>query len=226
MAEVWLDAAAMTTREINGSLRALPSGRAVVTNPAGRHNLAVGLDAPLRVEIDGPAGHYPGGLGKRASVTVNGAAGFGVGENLMSGTVRVRGSAGQSAAASARGGTVVVEGGCASRAGISLKGATLVIGGDAGPLCGFLAQSGVILVGGDTGPHLGDSLYEAVVYVAGTIAGLGTDAVTEELNEHDVTYVKILADGYGFDHIRPEDVTKVVSARRLYHFDLHDNGAY
>ncbi|MFC6085320.1 GltB/FmdC/FwdC-like GXGXG domain-containing protein [Sphaerisporangium aureirubrum] len=224
--EVALDAAGMSTREINRSLQALPRGRAVVSNPAGRHNLAVGLDAPVRVEINGPAGDYPGGLGKKAVVTVRGSAGCGAGENLMSGCVHVRGSAGPSAAASARGGTVVVDGGCGARAGISLKGGTLVIGGDAGPLCGFLAQSGVILVGGDTGPHLADSLYEAVVYVGGRIAGLGADAIMEEINEHDVTFVKILADGYGLDHISPENISKVVSTRRLYHLDGHVDGAY
>ncbi|MEV7968584.1 hypothetical protein AB0O34_21735 [Sphaerisporangium sp. NPDC088356] len=225
-AEVTLDAAAMSTREINRSLQALPYGRAVVVNPAGRHNLAVGLDAPVRVEIDGPAGFYPGGLGKKARITVNGPAGCGVAENLMSGNVHVRGSAGQSVAASARGGVVVVDGGCSSRAGISLKGATLAIGGDAGAYCGVLAQSGVILIGGDAGPCLGDSLYEAVVYVGGKITGLGTDAAIEEITEHDVTFVKVLAEGCGFDHVSPADITKVVSTRRLYHLHSHDHGTY
>ncbi|MCW2881727.1 MAG: glxC [Sphaerisporangium sp.] len=225
-AEVTLDAAALSTREINRSLQALPYGRAVVTNPDGRHNLAVGLDAPVRVEIDGPAGFYAGGLGKQAHITVNGPAGCGVGENLMSGDVHVRGSAGRSAAASARGGVVVVDGGCSSRAGISLKGATLAIGGDAGALCGLLAQSGVILIGGDAGPCLGDSLYEAVLYVGGKIAGLGADAVVEEITQHDVTFVKILAEGCGFDHLSPADVTKVVSTRRLYNMQNHDHGNY
>ncbi|MFC4589726.1 GltB/FmdC/FwdC-like GXGXG domain-containing protein [Sphaerisporangium corydalis] len=223
---VRLDATAMSTREINRSLQALPFGRVVVTNPAGRHNLAVGLDAPVRVEIDGPAGSYAGGLGKQARVVVIGPAGCGVAENLMSGTVHVRGPAGQSAAASARGGTVTVDGDCSSHAGISLKGATLAVGGDVGPYCGTLAQSGVILVGGDAGPCLGDSLYEAVIYVAGRISGLGTDAVIEEMTEHDARFVKILADGCGFGHVSPADVTKVVSTRRLFHLHSHDHGTY
>ncbi|MFC4532213.1 hypothetical protein [Sphaerisporangium dianthi] len=227
-AELTLDAAAMTTREINRSLQTLPYGKVVVANPAGRHNLAVGLDAPVQVEIDGPAGFYAGGLGKRARVTVNGSAGGGVGENLMSGDVHVRGSAGRSAAASARGGVVVVDGSSASHAGISLKGGTLAIGGDAGAYCGFLAQSGVILVGGNAGPCLGDSLFEAVVYVGGKIAGLGNGAVIEDLDEHDVTFVKVLADGCGFDHVTPARVTKVVSARHMYQMhDRHDDhGTY
>ncbi|GGL09614.1 protein glxC [Sphaerisporangium melleum] len=222
-----LDAGALTTREINRSLQSLPGGRALVSNPAGRHNLAVGLAAAIQVEIDGPAGFYAGGLGKEARITVNGPAGAGAGENLMSGEVHVRGSAGRSAAASARGGVVVVDGDCVSHAGISLKGATLAIGGDAGAYCGFLAQSGVILVGGDTGPCLGESLIEAVVYVGGKVNGLGNGAVVEEIDEHDVTFVKVLADGCGFDHVTPASVTKVVSSRRMYRMQArHDHGTY
>jgi glutamate synthase domain-containing protein 3 len=225
-AGVTLDASRMSTREINRSLQALPYGRAVVTNPAGRHSLAVGLDAPVQVEIDGPVGCYPGGLGKQARVSVNGPAGCGVGENLMSGHVHVRGSASHSAAASARGGVVVVEGDCSSRAGISLKGGMLAIGGNAGAYCGLLAQSGVILVAGDAGPGLGDSLYEAVVYVGGKITGLGTDAVIDEMTERDVALVTMLASGCGFDHVSPADITKVVSARRVYNLHSHHHGTY
>jgi glutamate synthase domain-containing protein 3 len=225
--EVTLDAARLGTREINSALRSLPvGGRAKVVNPAGRHNLAVGLDRRVRIDIDGPAGYYVGGLSKYADILVHGPVGWGVGENLMSGNIRVRGNASQSAAASARGGMIVVEGDCSLRAGISLKGATLAIAGDAGAYCGFLAQSGVILIGGDAGDGLGDSLYEATIYVAGKIKGLGADARTEEVGENDATAVKILAAACGFDHIKPETVTKVTSARRLYHFDTHDHGAY
>ncbi|RCG28313.1 glutamate synthase [Sphaerisporangium album] len=224
--EVTIDAAVMTTREINRSLRALAYGTAVVVNPGGRHNLAVGLDAPLRVEIEGSAGFYAGGLGKSAGVTVHGAAGCGAGENLMSGRVHVRGPAGPSAASSARGGVIVVDEDCSARAGISLKGATLAIGGNAGPFCGVLAQSGVILVGGDAGPGLGDALYQAVIYVGGRIAGLGGDAVIQEMTERDVRFVKVIAEECGFGHVSPGNVTKVVSTRRLYQLHSPHHGAY
>lgn len=227
MVEVTLDAERLTTREINASLQALPPGaRATVINPAGRHNLAVGLREAAEVVIDGPAGYYAGGLGKHADLVVRGPAGWGAGENLMSGSVRVLGNAAQSAASSARGGTVIVEGDCSMRAGISLKGATLAVGGDVGAFCGFLAQAGVILVGGNAGPHLGDSLYEATIYVGGKIKSLGTDARIEELTENDIIAVKVLARAVGFHHIEPENVTKVTSARQLYHFHTHNHGAY
>jgi glutamate synthase domain-containing protein 3 len=221
-----LDLDQIGVRGVNSALRALPPGStARLLNPAGRHNLAVGLDAPIEIVIDGTAGYYAGGLGKHATVTIEGTAGTGVGENLMSGVVHVRGNASQSAAASAHGGTVRVDGSASMRAGISLKGATLVVAGDVGPFCGFMAQAGTILIGGDAGHDLGDSLYEAVIYVAGRVASLGTDAETQELSAYDVERVRELATTCELD-INPENVTRIGSARRLYHFATHNSGAY
>jgi glutamate synthase domain-containing protein 3 len=107
-----------------------------------------------------------------------------------------------------------------------LKGATLVIAGSVGAMTGFMAQAGTILVGGDAGHGLGDSLYEAVIYVAGSIASLGADAVVEPMTDDDVLAVKRLVEDSGFDHIEPDSVTRVSSARRLYHFSTHNSGAY
>jgi glutamate synthase domain-containing protein 3 len=224
---VGLDAVSLTTRDINQALRALPDGASVViTEPRGRHNLAVGLANNISVTIDGNAGYYIGGLGDGPDITVNGFAGWGIGENLMSGTIRVRGSVSQSASASAHGGLVIVEGDASLRAGISLKGGTLAIAGDAGNLAGFMAQAGTILIGGDAGEALGDSLYETTIYVAGRIAGLGADATITELTENDVTEIKALCGKAGFDHIDPQNVTKVTSARELYHFTTHHASNY
>jgi methylamine---glutamate N-methyltransferase subunit B len=222
-----IDAATLTTREINATLRELEDGaRIVITNPRGRHNLAVGLTGNLSITIDGNAGYYIGGLGDGPAITVHGFTGWGVGENLMSGTIRVKGSVSQSAAASAHGGIIIVEGNAGQRAGISLKGGTLAIAGDAGNLTGFMAQAGTILIGGDAGEALGDSLYEATIYVAGDITSLGADARRTELTEDDVTAVKQLCAQAGFDHISPQDVTKVTSARQLYNFTTQHASAY
>jgi len=217
----------LTTREINTRLRALPDGAAVtITEPRGRHNLAVGLTNRLDITIDGHAGYYTGGLCDGPDLTVNGFVGWGVGENLMAGTVRVLGSASESAGSSAHGGLVIVEGDASLRAGISLKGATVAIAGDAGPMAAFMAQAGTILIGGNAGAGLGDSLYEAVIYVAGSIASLGADARIEELDDDDVLAVKRLVERTGFDHIEPGDVKRVASARTLYHFDSDNFDAY
>lgn len=222
-----LDLDTATTREVNRALRGLaPGARALVRNPRGRHNLAVGLDAGIDVSIDGPVGYYVSGLGKVATVRVAGPAGPGAGENLMSGLLDIDGDASSALAASARGGTVVVRGNASLRAAISLKGATVLVAGDVGSFCGFLAQAGTVLIGGDTGPDLGDSLYEAVFYVGGSIAGLGTDARVEDLTAADVELVTELVRRHGFDHIDPQNVTRVASAKQLYHFDTAHTGAY
>jgi glutamate synthase domain-containing protein 3 len=221
-----------STRSINHALRALPAGSDVrITEPWGRHNLAVGLIQDLSITIEGNAGYFLGGLGGASDgtgphIVVDGFVGWSVGENLMGGTIRVKGSASQSAASSARGGCITIEGDASLRAGISLKGATLAIAGNAGAMCGFMAQAGTILIGGDAGGGLGDSLYEAVIYVGGSIASLGADAQVEELTDDDVLEIKRLVELTGFDHIDPNRVTKVGSARRLYHFSTHNHGAY
>jgi glutamate synthase domain-containing protein 3 len=231
-----LDGAALSVREINRALRLLPDGaEARVLAPRGRHNLAVGIERAVSITIEGHAGYFIGGLsGGQAgggeaggpSITVEGFVGWAVGENLMGGRVRVTGSASQSAGASARGGIVIIEGDASLRAGIALKGATVAVAGDTGAMSGFMAQAGTLLVGGDAGPGLGDSLYEAVIYVAGRIDSLGADAQIEDLSDDDVATVEALVDQTGFDHIVPGDVTRVASARQLYHFRSDNHGAY
>ena len=75
-------------------------------------------------------------------------------------------------------------------------------------------------------PGLGDSLYEAVIYVAGRVTELGTDAQIEELTASDVERVRELCTLSEFSHIDPENVTRVASAKQLYHFDTQHAGSY
>lgn len=75
-----------------------------IENPDGAHSLAVGLNAPVHVEIFGHAGYYAAGMNQLASVVVHGTAEPGVAENMMSGVVEVRGFASGGAGASAHGG--------------------------------------------------------------------------------------------------------------------------
>lgn len=210
----------LTTRQINERLRSLPDGSKVfVSHPRGKHSLGVGLTNRIEIIIDGNAGYYIGGLGDGPDITVLGFVGWGVGENLMSGTIRVQGNASESAGSSAHGGLIVVEGDSSLRTGISLKGGTIAVAGDVGAMSAFMAQAGTILVGGNAGDALGDSLYEATIYVGGEIRSLGSDARIEELTKVDVLVVRDLAALAGFDHIEPQNVKKVASARQLYNFD-------
>ena len=227
MEPVTLSCAELSTREINIALAALPEGAcARIVEPRGRHNLAVGLTNRVSIDIAGNAGYFIGGLSQGPDIVVGGFVGWSVGENLMSGSVRVQGNASECAGSSAHGGTIIIEGDASSRAGISLKGGTIAVAGDVGHMSGFMAQAGIMLIGGDAGNALGDSLYEAVIYVAGRVFSLGSDARVEELSDSDVQLVKDLAKLGGFDHIEPENVTRVASARQLYNFDALKDQKY
>ena len=106
-------------RELNQALHT-PEVVAEVTewtvkNPAGQHNIAVGIKAPVKVTIDGHAGYYCAGMNQEAEVIVNGNVGVGVAENMMSGYVHVKGNASQAAGATAHGGLLVIDGDALAR---------------------------------------------------------------------------------------------------------------
>ena len=196
-----------------------------IVNPNGAHNIAVGLDAPVEVEIAGHAGYYAASMNKVANVTILGNAGPGVAENMMSGRVHVKGFASVSAGASAHGGLLVIDGNASLRCGISLKGADIVVGGSVGSFCAFMAQAGRILVCEDAGDALGDSLYEAVIYVRGKIKSLGADAQVETMSEVDYQTVGELLAKAGFSY-KPEQFKRVASAKQLYHWNADANQEY
>lgn len=226
---ITLDLAETPLRQVNQFLhRELPpqSGPKVqILNPNGAHNIAVGLNAPLEVEILGHAGYYAAGMNQLANVTIAGNAGPGVAENMMSGRVHVKGFASVSAGASAHGGLLVVEGDASLRCGISLKGADIVVGGSVGSFSAFMAQAGRLVICGDAGDALGDSLYEAVIYVRGKIKSLGADAQVEAMTEADYQAVQELLEKAGFDH-DPQEFKRVGSARQLYHWNADANQEY
>src|SRR5262249_5148731 len=104
------DLTQMPLREVNQALHAPDvSGKVVITNPHGAHNVAVGIDSPIKVAIEGHCGYYAAGMNQQAEVTINGNVGTGVAENMMSGVVHVTGSASQSAGATGRGGLLVID---------------------------------------------------------------------------------------------------------------------
>jgi glutamate synthase domain-containing protein 3 len=216
-------------RELNAFLhrgfKTVPKESVEVLNPDGAHNIAVGLDTPLRVNIRGHAGYYAAGMNKLAHVTVHGNAGTGVAENMMSGVVRVKGFASNSAGASAHGGLLIIDGDASLRCGISLKGADIVVGGSVGSFSGFMAQAGRMVVCGDAGEALGDSLYEAVIYVRGQIRSLGADAQIEPMQEADLKAVAELLAQAGLDY-DPKEFQRVASARQLYHWNAEANQEY
>ena len=200
--------------------------RVRVSNPAGMHSIAVGIDAEHAVEIDGHVGYYCAGMNKLATVRVRGNCGVGVAENMMSGTVIVEGSASQSAAASARGGLLVVHGDASARCAISLKGADVVVRGSVGHMSAFMAQKGTLVVCGDAGEALGDSLYEARLYVRGSVAGLGADCIEKEMGPEHLEQLSRLLERAELDDVDAADFRRYGSARALYHFHVENLGSY
>ena len=229
MERMSFDLAQTPLRELNSFLhRDAPAQgvqTVVVTNPDGAHNIAVGLDCPVEVEVHGHAGYYAGGMNKTGTVTIFGSAGTGVAENMMSGRVHVKGFASNGAGASMHGGLLVIDGDAGLRCGISLKGGDIVVGGSVGSFSAFMAQAGRMVICGDAGDALGDSLYEAVLYVRGSIKSLGADAQIEPMSEADLATVKSLLDAAGMQR-DPKDFKRVASARSLYHWNADADQEY
>jgi glutamate synthase domain-containing protein 3 len=226
-----VDLAQSVLRELNAQLHRLSSdagGRHWhVLNPRGQHAIAVGIDAPILVEVDGHVGYYCGGMNKHATIIVNGNAGQGVAENMMSGRVHVKGDASQAAGASGSGGLLVIDGNASARCGISMKGIDIVVKGSVGHLSAFMAQAGNLVVLGDAGEALGDSIYEAHLYVRGSVGSLGADCIEKPLAEHHGAALRRLLAAAGVDaSIDPATFRRYGSARKLYHFHVDNAGSY
>jgi glutamate synthase domain-containing protein 3 len=220
------DLARESVRECNRRLHAGEPGRAVILNPGGRHAVAVGLEGPWEVSIEGHVGYYCAGMNKQATVRVHGNCGVGVAENMMSGKVVVEGSASQSAGATARGGLLVIHGDASARCGISLKGASVVVRGAIGHMGAFMAQKGALVVCGDAGEALGDSLYEARLYVRGSVASLGADCIEKEMRSEHLDELRSLLARAEIDDVDVSEFRRYGSARRLYNFHVDNLGSY
>ena len=196
-----------------------------IINPKGSHAIAVGLDAPIEVNVKGSTGYYCGGMNKQATVHVHGSAGPGTGENIMSGKIVIEGDASQYLGATGHGGLIVVKGNASSRCGISMKGVNIVVQGNIGHMAAFMGQSGNLVVCGDAGDALGDSCYEARFFVRGTVKSLGADCEKKEMRPEHIEILQELLDEAGID-AHTSEFTRYGSARNLYNFDVDNAGAY
>jgi glutamate synthase domain-containing protein 3 len=190
-----------------------------IVKPRGSHAIAVGLDAPIDVTVNGSTGYYCAGMNKQATITVKGNVGPGVAENMMSGTVIVEGDASQYAGATGHGGLLVIKGNASSRCGISMKGIDIVVQGNIGHMSAFMAQKGNLVVCGDAGDALGDSIYEAHLFVRGSVKSLGADCIEKEMRPEHIATLTDLLERAGMD-AKPEEFKRYGSARKLYNFDI------
>jgi glutamate synthase domain-containing protein 3 len=225
-----IDLAYTPVRALNAALHDISAdtNRTVwrVLNPRGQHAVAVGIDAPIAVEIAGHVGYFCAGMNKGASISIRGNAGNGVAENMMSGSVTVHGDASAAAGATAHGGLLVIKGNAAARCGISMKGVDIVVGGSVGHMSAFMAQAGTLTVLGDAGESLGDSIYEAQIFVRGMAASLGADCIEKPMRDHHREALAVRLNRAGFDGIDVGSFRRYGSARRLYHFHVDNAGEY
>ncbi|MFQ6158306.1 protein GlxC [Sinorhizobium meliloti] len=225
-----IDLATTPLRELNRSLHNIQQGSNdlsfEVANPRGSHAVAVGIDGPVVVDVNGSVGYYCAGMNDGGTVRVHGSAGPGVAENMMSGTVVIEGDASQYAGATGRGGLLVIKGNAASRCGISMKGIDIVVHGNIGHMSAFMGQSGHLVVLGDAGDALGDSLYEAKLFVRGTVKSLGADCIEKEMRPEHLQKLAELLEKADVKDVRPEEFKRYGSARKLYNFNIDNADAY
>lgn len=217
-----------TVRNLNQALHeeSVSGSDVQVTNPNGKHSVAVGAMYPCEVNIEGHVGYYCAGMNQQASITVHGNAGSGCAENMMSGSVRIKGNASQYCGATAHGGLLIVEGDTSSRCGISMKGVDIVVGGSVGNMSGFMAQAGRFVICGDAGDALGDSMYEARIYVGGEVKSLGADCVEKPMEAEHQAELKELLEQAGMGDQDIAKFKRYGSARKLYHFNIDHAGEY
>lgn len=196
-----------------------------VLNPKGHHNIAVGVDQNLNIDIRGHAGYYCAGMNQHANITIHGMAGQGVAENMMSGSVRVKGDASSAAGATSHGGLLVIEGNAGARCGISMKGSDIIVKGNVGHMSCFMGQAGTLVVCGDAGDALGDSLYEVHIYVKGSVKSLGADCVEKEMRAEHTEELIELFERAGINE-DPKAFKRYGSSRTLYNFKVDNAGAY
>ena len=217
-------------RDLNQALHAIAPGANdtafEVINPRGSHSVAVGIDPPVTVTVQGSVGYYCAGMNDGGAVTVHGSAGPGVAENMMSGTVVIEGDASQYAGATGRGGLLVIRGNAASRCGISMKGIDIVVEGSIGHMSAFMAQSGNLVVLGDAGEALGDSLYEARLFVRGNVKSLGADCIEKEMRPEHLEILEGLLAKAGVEGASAGEFKRYGSARTLYTFNIDNADAY
>ena len=196
-----------------------------IERPEGAHAIAVGLNAPIEVTINGSTGYYCAGMNKHATIKVNGSVGPGVAENMMSGRVVVEGDASQYAGATGHGGRLIIRGNASSRCGISMKGIEILVEGSVGHMSGFMAQSGKLVVLEDAGDSLGDSLYEAQIFVRGKIKNLGVDCIEKEMRAEHLQYLEKLFKSEKID-CDVKELKRYGSERKLYNFNIDNAQNY
>lgn len=129
-----------------------------------------------RIVVDGPVGHYAGGLMSAGSIDVRGDAGDLAACEMAGGTLAVGGDAGDFAASALpggmdgmRGGTLVVKGDAGARFGDRMRRGNALVYGDAGDFVASRLVAGTIAIGGACGAHPCTGMRRGSVVFAGAV---------------------------------------------------------
>lgn len=223
MNEIAVQAGERPVREVNAEIRTALARdcEVVVRDTRARHNLGIGLPEGARVRFEGSVGYYCGGFNNGARIEIERNAGWAAGEAMARGEIVIGGYAGMAAGASMRGGLLHIRGDSGPRCGVAMKGGDILVEGRIGYLSGFMAHAGRIIALGGAGDACGDSLWGGEVWLAGPVESLGVDSRIEEPQEAELAAVEELLAARGLGGPRRE-WRKVVSARRLWHFESRD----
>ena len=198
-----------------------------VLNPRGQHSIAVGLEQPILVEVEGHVGYYCAGMNKLATVVVEGNAGQGVAENMMSGKVWVKGDASQAAGATGRGGLLVIDGNASARCGISMKGIDIVVKGSVGHLSAFMAQAGNLVVLGTRAKRSAIRSMKRSLSCAARSTASAPIASRSRWKKSTSASCARLLDAAGINGaVDIGEFRRYGSARKLYHFHVDNVGRY
>lgn len=196
-----LDAATLSTRDLNSHLRRLHperTPRIVVVHPRSRHFLAAGLGSKIQVEVEGSVGYFVGTMMDGPVIRVTGNAGWFAGDNMTSGELRVSGHAGNGLGQGMYGGTIAVYGDAGDRVGALMKRGTILVGGDVGIMAGLYMMGGEIIVLGDLNDYAGESIIAGTLYFTGSVGCLGRNAKVEPVTPQDDQRVLDMARRYGY----------------------------
>ena len=184
-----------TTREINQYLK-----QQIKTNKRNsatihinkQDSIAVGLDQKVTITAEGNAGDFFGALNNGATIVLNGDSDRFAANVMSRGEMIIHGNCGEGTGMYMCGGHVIVYGNAGDHLGQISKGGTIIVTGDAGDLVGLYLTGGDIVVLNNIGEKTGEWMIKGRIFVGGSIASLGRNAETRELNNDDRKFLETL----------------------------------
>ncbi|MGD2050230.1 MAG: hypothetical protein PVH03_12060 [Chloroflexota bacterium] len=201
----------MDIRQVNSRLRESVNGSPIaVINASHIHGLAGGLRHG-EVHVQCHAADYLAVLNDGACIKVNQDVGKYVADNMTRGEVIIEGNADYGAAQYCYGGTVVIYGDAGDFTATMNKGATIIVAGNVGDEVGTYMLDGDLIVSGNAGKNFANYLIRGNVYIAGKWESLGHNTKVVDLNDEDVTKLRLLLKDYEIA-ADPKGFKKIVAA--------------